>query len=154
MSSVLTRRGALRGAVLAAPALLLAGRAGAQGAVPAGVTLRAAQYKAGDQLLQVSGISKTVDGEQVLKNVSFTLKRGDKVALVGPNGIGKTMLFKILMGEETADEGTFKWGVSTSTSLSGRSRVTSYAISMASSLTSSRNSLDTVSLLRSMVSLC
>ena len=69
--------------------------------------------EAGDQLLQVSGISKTVDGEQVLKNVSFTLKRGDKVALVGPNGIGKTMLFKILMGEETADEGTFKWGVTT-----------------------------------------
>ena len=69
--------------------------------------------EAGDQLLQVSGISKSVDGEQVLKNVSFTLKRGDKVAFVGPNGIGKTMLFKILMGEEEADEGTFKWGVTT-----------------------------------------
>ncbi|MCR5756930.1 MAG: ATP-binding cassette domain-containing protein [Selenomonas sp.] len=69
--------------------------------------------EAGDQLLQVDGISKTVDGEQVLKNVSFTLKRGDKVAFVGPNSIGKTMLFKILMGEEEADEGTFKWGVTT-----------------------------------------
>ena len=69
--------------------------------------------EAGDQLLQVEGISKTVDGEQVLKNVSFTLKRGDKVAFVGPNSIGKTMLFKILMGEEEADEGTFKWGVTT-----------------------------------------
>ena len=69
--------------------------------------------EAGDQLLQVDGISKTVDGEQVLKNVSFTLKRGDKVAFVGPNGIGKTMLFKILMGEEEPDEGTFKWGVTT-----------------------------------------
>ena len=66
--------------------------------------------EAGDQLLQVDGISKSVDGEQVLKNVSFTLKRGDKVAFVGPNSIGKTMLFKILMGEEQADEGTFKWG--------------------------------------------
>lgn len=70
--------------------------------------------EAGDQLLQVDGISKTVDGEQVLKNVSFTLKKGDKVAFVGPNSIGKTMLFKILMGEEQADEGTFKWGVTTS----------------------------------------
>ena len=70
--------------------------------------------EAGDQLLQVDGISKTVDGEQVLKNVSFTLKKGDKVAFVGPNGIGKTMLFKILMGEEEPDEGTFKWGVTTS----------------------------------------
>ncbi|WP_298594590.1 ATP-binding cassette domain-containing protein [uncultured Mitsuokella sp.] len=69
--------------------------------------------EAGDQLLQVTGLSKTVDGEQVLKNVSFTLKRGDKVAFVGPNGIGKTILFKILMGEEEPDEGTFKWGVTT-----------------------------------------
>jgi ATPase subunit of ABC transporter with duplicated ATPase domains len=69
--------------------------------------------EAGDQLLQVDGLSKTVDGEQVLKNVSFTLKKGDKVAFVGPNSIGKTMLFKILMGEEEADEGSFKWGVTT-----------------------------------------
>ena len=69
--------------------------------------------EAGDQLLQVEGLSKTVDGEQVLKNVSFTLKKGDKVAFVGPNSIGKTMLFKILMGEEEADEGAFKWGVTT-----------------------------------------
>ena len=69
--------------------------------------------EAGDQLLTVEGISKTVDGEQVLKNVSFTLKRGDKVAFVGPNSLGKTMLFKILMGEEEADEGSFKWGVTT-----------------------------------------
>ena len=69
--------------------------------------------EAGDQLLQVDGISKTVDGEQVLKNVSFTLRRGDKVAFVGPNTLGKTMLFKILMGEEEPDEGSFKWGVTT-----------------------------------------
>jgi len=69
--------------------------------------------EAGDQLLTVEGISKTVDGEQVLKNVSFTLKRGDKVAFVGPNSLGKTMLFKILMGEEEPDEGSFKWGVTT-----------------------------------------
>lgn len=70
--------------------------------------------EAGDQLLQVDGLCKTVDGEQVLKNVSFTLKKGDKVAFVGPNTIGKTMLFKILMGEEEPDAGTFKWGVTTS----------------------------------------
>ena len=70
--------------------------------------------EAGDQLLTVEGISKNVDGEQVLNNVSFTLRRGDKVAFVGPNAIGKTTLFKILMGEEQADSGTFKWGVTTS----------------------------------------
>lgn len=69
--------------------------------------------EAGDQLLMVENISKTVDGEQILKNVSFTLKKGDKVAFVGPNSVGKTMLFKILMGEEEADTGSFKWGVTT-----------------------------------------
>ncbi len=69
--------------------------------------------EAGDQLLTVEGLSKEVDGRQLFKNVSFTLKKGDKVAFVGPNGAAKTMLFKILMGEEEADEGTFKWGVTT-----------------------------------------
>ncbi len=69
--------------------------------------------EAGDQLLTVENISKTVDGENVLNNVSFTLKKGDKVAFVGPNSIGKTMLFKILMGEEEADSGSFSWGVTT-----------------------------------------
>ena len=69
--------------------------------------------EAGDQLLTVEGLSKELDGRQLLKNVSFTLKKGDKVAFVGPNGAAKTMLFKILMGEEEADEGTFKWGVTT-----------------------------------------
>lgn len=72
--------------------------------------------EAGDQLLTVENISKTIDGESVLKNVSFTLKKGDKVAFVGPNSIGKTMLFKILMGEEKPDEGKFKWGVTTTQS--------------------------------------
>ncbi len=71
------------------------------------------EREAGDQLLTVENISKNVDGEQVLKNVSFTIRKGDKVAFVGPNSLGKTMLFKILMGEEEADEGTFKWGVTT-----------------------------------------
>ena len=69
--------------------------------------------EAGDQLLTVEGLSKEIDGRQLFKNVSFTLKKSDKVAFVGPNGAAKTMLFKILMGEEEADEGTFKWGVTT-----------------------------------------
>ncbi len=69
--------------------------------------------EAGDQLLMVENISKIVDGEEILKNVSFTLKKGDKVAFVGPNSLGKTMLFKILMGEEEPDKGSFKWGVTT-----------------------------------------
>ena len=69
--------------------------------------------EAGDQLLQVSGLTKTIDGEKVLNNVSFTLKKGDKVAFVGPNSVGKTALFEILMGNMEADSGTFKWGVTT-----------------------------------------
>ena len=69
--------------------------------------------EAGDQLLTVEGLSKEIDGRQLFKNISFTLKKGDKVAFVGPNGAAKTMLFKILMGEEEADAGTFKWGVTT-----------------------------------------
>ncbi len=70
----------------------------------------------GKEILTVNGISKTVDGEKILNNVSFTLGRTDKVAFISENEQAITMLFKILMEEEQADEGTFKWGVSTSTS--------------------------------------
>ena len=69
--------------------------------------------EAGDQLLQVSGISKTIDGIPLLKNVSFTLKKGDKVAFVSQDMTAMTVLFQILTGEMEADEGTFKWGVTT-----------------------------------------
>ena len=69
--------------------------------------------EAGDQLLLVEGISKTVDGEKVLNNVSFTVKKGEKIAFTGPNSAGKTALFQILMGEMEPDEGSFKWGVTT-----------------------------------------
>ena len=69
--------------------------------------------EAGDQLLLVDGISKTIDGEKVLNNVSFTVRKGDKIAFTGPNSAGKTALFQILMGEMEPDEGSFKWGVTT-----------------------------------------
>ncbi len=72
--------------------------------------------EAGDQLLTVEGISKTIDGEKLLDDVSFTLKKGDKVAFVGPNGPAKTALFKILAGEMEPDAGSFKWGVTTTQS--------------------------------------
>ncbi len=72
--------------------------------------------EAGDQLLTVEGISKTIDGEKLLDDISFTLKKGDKVAFVGPNGPAKTALFKILAGEMEADAGSFKWGVTTTQS--------------------------------------
>lgn len=72
------------------------------------------EREAGKQLLAVEGISKTIDGVQVLNNVTFTINKGDKVAFVGIDGIAKTTLFKILMGEMEADSGTFAWGITTS----------------------------------------
>lgn len=72
------------------------------------------EREAGAQLLQVEGLSKTTDGEAVLNDVSFLVSKGDKIAFVGPDGLAKTTLFKILMGELEADAGEFKWGVTTS----------------------------------------
>ncbi len=70
----------------------------------------------GKEILAVEGISHTVDGVKVLDNISFRVNKGDKIAFVGENDIANTTLFKILMGELTPDEGTFKWGVSTTQS--------------------------------------
>lgn len=70
----------------------------------------------GKEILRVEGISKTVDGEKLLNNVSFTLGRTDKVAFIGESEQAITMLFKILMEEEQPDEGSFKWGSTTSRS--------------------------------------
>lgn len=70
----------------------------------------------GKEILTVEGLSKTIDGVKVLNNVSFKVNKGDKIAFVGENEITNTTLFKILMEEIEPDEGTFKWGVSTSQS--------------------------------------
>ena len=70
--------------------------------------------EAGDQLLTIENISKTIEGEKVLDNISFRVEKGDKIAFVGLNGLAKTTLFRILMGELEADSGEFKWGVTTS----------------------------------------
>lgn len=68
----------------------------------------------GNEVLTVEGISKTVNGEKVLDNVSFIVGHDDKIAFVGGNELAKTTLFKILTGELEPDEGTYKWGVTTS----------------------------------------
>ncbi|MBQ5658733.1 MAG: ATP-binding cassette domain-containing protein, partial [Peptococcaceae bacterium] len=70
----------------------------------------------GKEILTVEGLSKTVDGVKVLNNVSFRVEKGEKVAFVGDNEIATTTLFQILMGEMEPDEGSYKWGVSTSQS--------------------------------------
>ena len=68
----------------------------------------------GNEVLTVEGISKTINGEKVLDNISFILGHNDKVAFVGGNELAKTTLFSILMGEMEPDEGSYKWGVTTS----------------------------------------
>ncbi len=68
----------------------------------------------GNEVLAVEGLSKTIDGEKILDNLTFTLGHDDKVAFVGSNELAKTVLFKILIGEMEPDEGTYKWGITTS----------------------------------------
>ena len=68
----------------------------------------------GNEVLSVEGISKTINGEKVLHNISFIMGHEDKIAFVGSNELAKTTLFQILMGEMEPDEGTYKWGVTTS----------------------------------------
>ncbi|MGN0245661.1 MAG: ABC-F family ATP-binding cassette domain-containing protein [Lachnospiraceae bacterium] len=68
----------------------------------------------GNEVLSVENLTKTINGEKVLDHISFILGHDDKVAFVGGNELAKTTLFKILMGELEPDEGSFKWGVTTS----------------------------------------
>ena len=64
----------------------------------------------GKEILQVKNISKTVNGEKLLDNVSFTVKPGDKIAFLADNEIAKTILFQIIEGELEPDEGEIIWG--------------------------------------------
>ena len=68
----------------------------------------------GNEVLMVENLSKTIDGVKVLDNISFTLGHDDKVAFVGANEQAITTFFRILVGELEPDEGSYKWGVTTS----------------------------------------
>ncbi|MCI9101858.1 MAG: ATP-binding cassette domain-containing protein [Lachnospiraceae bacterium] len=70
----------------------------------------------GNEVLTVDHLSKTIDGVKVLDDISFILGHDDKVALVGPNEHAKTVLFQILSGQMEPDEGSYKWGLTTSQS--------------------------------------
>ena len=61
----------------------------------------------------VDGISKTIDGVELLKNISFNVKKGDKIVLLGSNDLAKTTLLEILNGEVEPDSGSYSWGVTT-----------------------------------------
>lgn len=69
------------------------------------------EREVGNEILRVDGLTKTIDGEKVLNNVSFMVSKGDKIALVGENEIAKTTLFKILTGELEPDSGEYRWGI-------------------------------------------
>lgn len=68
----------------------------------------------GNEVLTVENLSKTIDGEKVLDHISFILNHEDKIAFVGSNELAITTLFRILSGELEPDEGSYKWGVTTS----------------------------------------
>ena len=68
----------------------------------------------GNEVLVVENLSKTIDGVKVLDNISFMVNREDKIAFVGGNEFAKSILFQILAGEMEPDEGTYKWGITTS----------------------------------------
>jgi ATPase subunit of ABC transporter with duplicated ATPase domains len=70
----------------------------------------------GKMVLEVKGLSKTIDGEKVLDNLDLNIENGDKIAFVGPNNLAKTVLFDILSGDMEPDEGEYKWGVTITTS--------------------------------------
>ncbi len=71
------------------------------------------EREVGNDLLSINNLSKIVDGQVMFERLNITIHKGDKVAFVGPNDLAKTVLFQILLNEITADEGNFKWGVST-----------------------------------------
>lgn len=74
------------------------------------------EREVGKKILEVKGLSKTIEGEKILDNFSMVLNADDKVAFVGPNHYAKTILFEILSGNMEPDEGSFEWGVTTSLS--------------------------------------
>ena len=64
----------------------------------------------GEDVLYAENLEKSFDGVQLFRNVDLQVKSGQRVALVGPNGVGKSTLLSILTGEKTADRGSFRWG--------------------------------------------
>lgn len=71
------------------------------------------EREAGKQLLLVEGLTKSVEGEKLIDNLTITINKGDKIAFVGPNSLPKTTFFQLIAGELEADAGTYSWGVTT-----------------------------------------
>ncbi|PZD95503.1 ABC transporter ATP-binding protein [Paenibacillus sambharensis] len=71
------------------------------------------EREAGKQLLLAEGLTKSIDGTKLIDNLTLTVNKGDKIALVGPDSLPKTLLFQILTGEVEPDAGTYQWGITT-----------------------------------------
>lgn len=71
--------------------------------------------EAGDQILEVKGLGKSLNGEVLFKNINFDLKRGQKVAVLSSNSLATTAFYEILAGEDKEFDGMYKWGVTTTT---------------------------------------
>jgi ATPase subunit of ABC transporter with duplicated ATPase domains len=71
------------------------------------------ESKAGNDLLAINHLSKSLDGKVLFKDITIRVERDDKIAFVGPNNLVKTALFEVLAAKDQADSGSFKWGVST-----------------------------------------
>jgi ATPase subunit of ABC transporter with duplicated ATPase domains len=69
--------------------------------------------EAGNDILTVKGLTKSLNGEVILKNISFTIQRGDKIVLLGRNDLAKSLLLDILAGDVLPDEGLVQWGITT-----------------------------------------
>ncbi|OGS24519.1 MAG: ABC transporter ATP-binding protein [Elusimicrobia bacterium RIFOXYB2_FULL_50_12] len=69
--------------------------------------------EAGNELLTVTGLAKSAPDADMFGDLSFTIKKGEKVAFLGKNRLAVSILFQVLMGEQKADAGDFKWGVTT-----------------------------------------
>src|SRR5690606_24605031 len=67
--------------------------------------------EAGDQILEVKNLGKSLNGETLFKNISFDVKRGQKIAIVSSNSLATTAFYQVLAGEDQEFEGSFKWGV-------------------------------------------
>lgn len=71
------------------------------------------EREAGQEILDIDKLNKSVDGSLIIKNFSLRVERGEKIAFVGRDNLAASTLFEILMGEQEADSGTYKWGVTT-----------------------------------------
>ncbi|WP_299708469.1 ATP-binding cassette domain-containing protein [uncultured Pontibacter sp.] len=74
------------------------------------------EREAGNQILHVENLSKSIDGQPIFTNISFMMDKGDKIAVIGRNDIAASTFFKILFEEEQADSGEFKWGTTITSS--------------------------------------